>query len=180
MSNSIAYSCAPIVVRTLQQHDIPSLMRIQSACYGQGFIESADVYTRRLASPVNCSLAVERAGQVCGYLAAYRSRHGKVTPLHGTFGDSAEAADTLYLHDMAVSPAHAGQGLALALLDRLWEQGRASGLLHTALVSVQDSRDFWARHGYVPQRLGEMEERSRLASYGEGAVYMARPLWPPT
>ncbi|QGZ38102.1 ribosomal protein S18 acetylase RimI-like enzyme [Pseudoduganella flava] len=173
MSNTVF---APLTLRALAPGDLPHLLNIQLACYGPDFIESADVYARRLASAVNCSLVCERAGAVCAYLAAYRSVHGKVTPLHGEFEPSERTPDTLYLHDMAVLPAYAGQGLAQALLERLWEQGRAWGLRHTALVSVQDTEGFWARHGYVPQSLLDEEERARLASYGAGAVYMARPL----
>lgn len=173
MSNIVI---SPPTVRALAPGDLPHLLDIQLACYGPHFIENADVYAGRLASPVNCSLVCERAGTVCAYLAAYRSAHGKVTPLHGAFETPPGTPDTLYLHDMAVLPAYAGQGLARALLERLWGEGRARGLRHTALVSVQDTQDYWARHGYVPQPLHDEGERARLASYGAGAVYMARSL----
>lgn len=61
------------------------------------------------------------------------------------------APDTLYLHDMAVLPGMAGKGLARRLLQPLWEQAAAQGL-------------------------HQPEQQQRLASYGEGAVYMARTL----
>lgn len=169
-------STAPVEPRTLQASDLPTLLRIQLACYGSGLIEGEAVYARRLASPVNCSLAAERAGHMCAYLAAYRSVHGKVTPLHGDFTSPQGTPDTLYVHDMAVLPAHAGQGVAGALLEALWARGRAAGLRRTALVSVQDSQAYWARHGYAPQALRDPDERARLASYGAGAVYMVREL----
>lgn len=166
----------PGAPRALQLHDLTGLLQVQLACYGEGFVESGDVFARRLASPVNCSLVLERAGQVCAYLAAYRSALGKVTPLHGDFESPDSAPDTLYLHDMAVLPACAGQGLAQALLAPLLAQGAAWGLRHTALVSVQGSQGYWERHGYAVQPLADALQRERLASYGEGAVYMARSL----
>lgn len=161
--------------RALATADLPGLLAVQLACYGEGFVESAEVFARRLASPANCSLVLERDGQVCAYLAAYRSRLGKVTPLHGGF-EAMPAPDTLYLHDMAVLPAFAGQGLARALLVPLWQSARAEGLGHTALVSVQGSQGYWARHGYVERALQDAGQRQHLATYGEGATYMARPL----
>lgn len=176
MPNSVPSTPAPPVPRTLQAHDLPGLLQVQLACYGEGFVESAEVFARRLASPVNCSLVLERGGQVCAYLAAYRSVQGKVTPLHGDFEGPPGAPDTLYLHDMAVLPACAGQGLAQALLAPLWAQGAAWGLRHTALVSVQGSQGYWERHGYAVQPLADALQRERLASYGEGAVYMVRTL----
>ena len=45
-------------VRPLQIHDLPALMAVQRAAYGDGFMESTEVFARRLASPVNCSLAL--------------------------------------------------------------------------------------------------------------------------
>ncbi len=164
-----------VVVRPLALSDLADLLAVQLACYGDGFVESGEVFARRLASPANCSLVLEQGGTVCAYLAAYRSVHGKVTPLHGDF-EAAAQPDTLYLHDMAVLPAHAGKGLARALLQPLQAQGRAHGLRHSALVSVQGSQAYWERHGYVLQPLADMVQQVRLASYGDGAVYMAQSL----
>lgn len=148
-------------------------MAVQLACYGPGYAESTEVFARRLASPAQCCLVVEQAGEVVAYLAAYRSCLGKVTPLHGDFARYAHP-DTLYLHDMAVLPRCAGQGLASALLQPLWTQARAEGLRHSALVSVQGSQGYWARHGYAAQPLTDALQRELLAGYGEDAVYMVR------
>ncbi|QBE67516.1 GNAT family N-acetyltransferase [Pseudoduganella lutea] len=166
----------PGASRALRAGDLPALLAIQQACYGAAYIESAQVYARRLASPVNCSRVWERDGQVCAYLAAYRSLLGKVTPLHGDFGVPHGAADTLYVHDMAVLPSCAGQGIARALLESVWEEGRAAGLRHSALVSVQDSRAYWERCGYDARAPSGQADLARLASYGDGAIYMVREL----
>lgn len=165
----------PPHVRPLSLQDLPGLLAVQLACYGEGFVESGEVFARRLASPANCSLVLERAGVVCAYLAAYRSVRHKVTPLHGSF-EAVPQPDTLYLHDMAVLPDCAGQGLARALLKPMWDAARAQGLQHTALVSVQGSQGYWERQGYAVQPLADAVQRERLASYGAGAVYMVRML----
>ncbi|WP_367066760.1 GNAT family N-acetyltransferase [Oryzisolibacter sp. LB2S] len=156
--------------RPLLAADLPGLLAVQRACYGDGLIESAEVYARRLASPANCSLVLVEDGRVLAYLAAYHSVLGKVTPLHGDF-EATPAPDTLYLHDMAVHPAHAGRGLARALLAAL--RADATGLRHQALVSVQDSQAYWQRQGYAVHPLHDGAQRARLASYGAQAVYMS-------
>lgn len=163
------------MIRALGPHDLSGLLAVQLACYGADFIESAEVFARRLASPANCSLALEQDGRIVGYLAAYRSALHKVTPLHGDF-DTVEAPDTLYLHDLAVHPAHAGRGLAAALLAPLWQRARAEGLRHSALVAVQGAQGYWERHGYAVLALPDAGQRQRLAGYGGGAAYMARLL----
>ena len=159
----------PVRLRALVHPDLADLLAVQRACYGPGFVETAAGFARRLASPANCSLVLERDGQVCAYLAAYRS------PLHGDF-EAVSQGDTLYLHDMAVLPTCAGQGLAQALLKSVWDHAAAQGLRHTALVSVQGSQTYWERHGYAQQPLGDAAQRERLASYGAGAVYMGRAM----
>jgi len=161
--------------RALAAADLPGLLAVQLACYGEHFVESAEVFARRLASADNRSLVLEHCGQVCAYLAAYRSVRGKVTPLHGDF-DTAPQADTLYLHDMAVLPAFAGQGLAQALLTPLWQRARAEGLCQSALVSVQGSQGYWERHGYRARPLACAQQAAHLAGYGPGAVYMERSI----
>ena len=161
--------------RALTVDDLPGLLAVQHACYGEGFVESAEVFARRLANPAQCSLVLKDGGRVCAYLAAYDSMLGKVTPLHGDF-EVVPQPDTLYLHDMAVLPPLAGRGLARALLDPLWRQAQARGLRQSALVSVQGSQGFWERHGYAAQPLHDAAQRQRLAAYGVGAVYMVRGL----
>ena len=104
----------PLEVRSLQPDDLPALMAVQRAAYGDGFMESTEVFARRLASPVNCSLALLLDGALCAYLAAYQS--------------------------------------------------------------VQGSQAYWQRQGYALHPLPDAAQQARLASYGEGAVYMARAL----
>ena len=169
-------------VRPMVLSDLDAVLDIQRACYGEGFLEGADVITRRIGSSVGLSCVAEREGRVCAYLAAYRSHPGKLTPLHGDFEAVSEPIsrpDTLYLHDLAVHPQAAGQGLALALLRHLWALGAAQGLRCSALVAVQGAQVFWQRQGYQEQALTEPDARTRLASYGAGASYMVRPTLAP-
>ena len=160
-------------VRPMRLADLDAVLGIQRACYGEGFLEGADVIARRIASRVGLSCVAERAGRVCAYLAAYRTQPGKLTALHGDF-DATAQPDTLYLHDLAVHPQATGQGLAQTLVRHLWAQGAALGLAGSALVSVQGSQDFWARLGYQVHALDDPGQQQRLASYGAGACYMVR------
>ena len=164
-----------VLLRPMALADLPALLDIQRLCYGEGFLESAAILTQRLHSPGKLSCVAARGGVVCAYLAAYRSRPGKVTPLNGGF-DTVAQPDTLYLHDLAVAPQAAGQGLAQRLVEHLWAQGRSEGLVVSALVSVQGSQVFWQRLGYGVQALADPAQQQNLASYGADACYMAKPL----
>ena len=151
--------------------DVAALLQVQAACDGDALLEGAAVYARRLASPAHCGLGLHAEGRLLAYLAAYWSVRGAVTPLHGDFAPHADA-DTLYLHDLAVRPDHAGQGLGQRLLGAAWRQARALGVRQAALVSVQGTRGFWQRQGFSPAAA----QPPALASYGADALYMTRTL----
>lgn len=160
-----------MALRLLSPADVPDLLRVQAACYGAALVEGAAVYARRLASPAQCGLGVRAAdGTLQAYLAAYWSVRSAITPLHGEFECHPEP-DTLYLHDLAVHPRHAGRGLAQRLLAGAWAAAQVRGVRQAALVSVQGTSAFWQRRGFTPAAAPP-----GLASYGPGAVYMTRTL----
>ena len=162
------------IIRPLALADLEGLMQVQEACYGRHYMESAAVYRARIASPMHCSLVAVQGGTVLAYLAAYRSALGRVTPIHGAFEDY-DDPDTLYLHDMAVSPDCAGQGLASALLDALWRNAYNWAPSHSALVSVQGSQDYWRRKGYALHAGLSDADAAAVRGYGADAVYMVQP-----
>ena len=166
----------PHGIRPLALADLPGLLEVQRACYGEGYVESAEVFARRLASPANCSLVLrDAAGEVAAYLAAYHSALHKVTPLHGDF-EAAPQPDTLYLHDMAVHPRHAGQGLAPVLLAQLLASAAQARRRPTALVGVEGGHRVRPRPGFTGADLPDALQLQRLRSYGDDAVYMVRLL----
>jgi len=164
------------LVRPMALPDLDAVLDIQRACYGEGFLEGADVINRRITSRVGLSCVAEREGRVCAYLAAYRTQPGKLTPLHGDFEATSEPSswpDTLYLHDLAVDPEARGSGAADALVQAFLSALARLPLPRASLIAIQGSAPWWARHGFarvpVDGALG-----ARLAGYGEDAAYMVR------
>ena len=169
---------APWMVRSLSVRDVPSLLQLQTICYGDMFLESEEVFARRLASEYQCSLGVVQPGDTAlhAYLVGYWSNFGKVTPLNGEFNAPAPGAQVLYLHDMSVHPHLSGQGVAKHLLERLLQMGRERGVAQACLVSVQGSQTYWERQGFSLCPVHDTQQQRNLETYGQGAVYMARAL----
>jgi predicted N-acetyltransferase YhbS len=153
----------------MAEADLDAVLAVQAACYPPPMQEAADVVRARLRASPDTVLVARDADGVCAYLFAYPSRLGKVTPLGGDFSLPA-TPDTLYLHDLAVAPRAAGQGVARRLVDAML--ARAGGLRHSALVSVQDSRRFWESLGYMPAA----GDAAALATYPADALYMSKRL----
>lgn len=166
------------LLRPMDAQDLDALLAVQAACYPPPMQEPADVVLARLAAaPDSCLVAIDDDG-VCGYLFAYPSRLGVVTPLGAPF-DPARAPDTLYLHDLAIAPRAHGRGLARALVTQLLAQASAQGIAASSLVSVQDTARFWTSLGYGELRLDCPQARAALATYPGVARYMTRRLTGP-
>jgi GNAT superfamily N-acetyltransferase len=137
----------------VRESDLAAVLAVQAACYPPAMQEPADVVLERMRAAPGTVLVARAGGRVEAYLFGYPSQRGKVTPLGGAFA-LAPDADTLYLHDLAVAPRAAGQGIARRLVARLLEHGARRGLVYSALVSVQDSRRFWESLGYACSAVG--------------------------
>lgn len=158
--------------------DLDAVLAVQAACYPAPMQEARAVVDARLrAAAATCVVACDDDG-VCAYLFAYPSRLGAVTGLDARFAP-APHPDTLYLHDLSVAPHALGRGLARALVEHCLAGGRAAGLHHAALVSVQDTARFWSGFGFHAAAPAASPGGAGLASYPVGALYMARPLHPP-
>jgi GNAT superfamily N-acetyltransferase len=164
-------STPSVLLRAMRDEDLDGVLAVQAECYPPAMQEAADVVLARRRAASDTAIVACVGPDVCGYLFAYPSVHGKVTPLGGAFA-LPETPDTLYLHDLAVAPRALGQGVARRLVDRMHGIGGRLGLAHAALVSVQDSRRFWEGFGYAVVA----SNPAALASYPPGALYMARPL----
>lgn len=158
-------------IRLMRSVDVPAVMRIQAECYVQGLHEREAVICERLVCSPDTAWVLDDNGEVTGYLVAYRSRLGKVTPFDAAF-EVADESDCLYLHDLALSQRVRGQGGGRRLVLHALAAARDMGLSYSALVSVQDSLAFWEARGYLRvSDLDAVQERA-LAGYSTISHYM--------
>ena len=138
---------------------------------------AASLRAKWQASPETC-LAACSGAQLTGYLIAVPIAWPQIPPLGAeTFGVPA-GADTLYLHDLALSPAARGTGAGAALVDAVLAAGRSQGHLNAGLVAIQGSAPYWQRFGFraVEPPPGV---RPKLASYGDAVLMqLAAPVTP--
>jgi ribosomal protein S18 acetylase RimI-like enzyme len=148
--------------------EIASVLEIQRDCYGEGYIEDSRTFTRMItAYPQGC-LGATVGGILAAYAFFHPYRDNVVKPLdlalvlNGT-------EDCMYLHDIAVHHRYRGKGLARMLMERVDHETRGGGFEVQCLVAVQNSQEFWRKHGFNKVRM--------IESYGESpAYYMKRNL----
>ena len=112
--------------------------------------------------------------EIAGYGLAHPWMRQHIPPLDGFLHRLPDAADCLYVHDVAVLPDHRG-GVARAYVATIEELARSSGIATLALVSVYETRALWERLGFRPVA-PDAALHDKLASYGASATYMLRDI----
>ncbi len=161
--------------RAMQEHDLVDVIRIQAEAYIDEILETDEVIHARFAQTPDTSWVVERANKVCGYLVGYQSVLGEVSPWGSEFTHKPDAS-ALYLHDLAISKSAAGSGLGPMLVNHALMIGQQRRLRAAALVSVQNSKSFWEKLGFIESAQLDEIQRNNLASYAGPAIYMVREL----
>jgi len=123
--------------------------------------------------PDGCRVLATSNG-IAGYGLAHPWMQQRIPPLDGFLERLPDAADCLYVHDVAVLPDARG-GVARAYVAEIEQLARSSGIATLALVSVYDTRPMWERLGFQPVT-PDAALRAKLASYGASATYMLREL----
>lgn len=166
-------------LRPMQGADLPAVLALQARAYVPFFHEDEAVFRGKLAAfPDWCWVAQMADGELAAYLFTQPARLGRPPCLGDGSGSHKDGADTLHLHDMAVSPLARGAGLAARMTAHALDAAQKAELQHgrlrwASLIAVQGSVPYWARHGFVPGQVAP-----DLSSYGPGAAYLVRPLAP--
>lgn len=164
-----------VICRTMRLCDLTAVIRIQAEVYVEEMHETDQVIRARFAQTPDTSWVVEREGNVCGYLVGYQSTLGNVSPLGAEFAHKPNA-NTLYLHDLAIDHSAKGFGLGPMMLNHALAEARQRQLGHAALVSVQNSKVFWEKQGFVANPELPQGQQQNLSTYTGPAFYMSRTL----
>lgn len=159
--------------RALEGADIADVIAIAEIVH-PGYPEDAHVLLERLKLyPAGC-FALVKQNAVVGYVLSHPWMSNAIPKLNTLLEHLPEAADTYYLHDIALLPIARGYGVAGDILGHLYAIAVRAGFETISLCAVNASEPFWQRHGFVILRIPEME--NALASYGMGAAHMVREI----
>lgn len=156
--------------RAMTAADIPTVDAIGEIVHPD-FPEDIAVMENRFALfPAGCFVA-DAGGTAIGYAISHPSLIGRPAPLNHVLPALDAAADCLFLHDIALTEASRGFGLGRSLVPALITVARRTGFARLGLVSVNNSRAFWAAQGFTIFA-GDELLAAKLASYEEEARYM--------
>jgi GNAT superfamily N-acetyltransferase len=136
--------------------------------------ESGEVLAEKQRLYPNGAYLLEVGERAVGYVLSHPWTFGRPPALDAALGTIPAAADTYYVHDIAILPLARRIGAASQILEALEKHARALGLPTMSLVAVNRSGGFWDRHGFAPLDLPELADK--LSSYEPGARLMVKPL----
>ncbi len=137
------------MIRRIQSADWPSIARIQAESYPRDVLESLESLQSHWHVSESTCRVTEVQGAVVGYILSHPWIRGKIPPLNEVYSSLPANCDSLFIHDLALSPAYRGSGIGDELVQAVVEAGSVLGLTHFSLISVQGSEGFWKRFGFV-------------------------------
>ncbi len=159
--------------------DIPEILRIQALCYTSIEPERASAYANKLAIAPDCAFVVEEknAAGLLAYVFALPIQLAKPPALDADDLTVPAAADSLYLHDLAIDPAARGLKLSQPLMQAFFRAAQQRQLAQASLIAIQGSQPFWQRYGFHSEHpvSQQAEVQKKIRVYGD-ALYMTRQL----
>lgn len=161
--------------RPMTHADLPAVLAAADVIHTD-YPERVEVFADRLALfPDGCRVAgAGTDGAVVGYGVMHPGILGYPPALDSLLERLPAEADCLYLHDIALLPAARGHGLGESVLTHAHGVARRHGLPWLALTSTPTARSYWLARGFTPSDAGGAALATKLASYGEGMMYMTR------
>jgi len=157
--------------RLMDTSDLPAVLGISQEVH-PAYPEDAAVFAERLALyPAGCFVLAGQGG-LHGYAISHPWRFGEPPKLNTLLRALPTAADSYYLHDIALAGTARGGGLGGQIVARLVAVARAAGLETLSLVAVNGSVPFWQRQGFEVVR--DEAIRIRVMSYDAESSFMVR------
>ena len=149
--------------------DLPAVDAISDVVHGD-FTEPLETFADRLVHyPAGCAM-FERDGEPLGYLISHPWPRDAAPPKLGALLGKIAAADSYYLHDIALLPAARGTGAGATATAFAVRQAKIEGCRDIRLVAIQGADSYWHAQGFA--YVGAAID----GPYGPGSYLMQRAI----
>lgn len=158
-------------IRRVAAGDWPATMEIQAQAYTFGMREEEAVLRSKAAqSPQTCLVAQRANREIVAYILAHSFPVGE-WPQLGVISALSGSCQNLFVHDLAVLPSAAGQGIGGQMMEHVMRLATELGFSSMSLVAVQNAAGFWRKQGFE-----SVGQPSPEKGYDESACLMTKPL----
>jgi GNAT superfamily N-acetyltransferase len=159
--------------RPLTTLDLPMVEAIAAQVHPNFPEDAAALAERQRLYPDGARL-FELDGIPSGYIFSHPWTDRSIPQLNTLLGALPAAADTYYIHDLALLNRARGTGAAAMIVGQILRLARIAGFERIGLVAVNNSHAFWHKHGF--RTVPAPELAAELASYEAAARYMSKVL----
>ena len=154
--------------------DLPDVSRVAGVVHPL-YPESDAIFAERLRLyPAGSRVLIEEADAVQGYVVSHPWIRGAIPALDSLLGTLPPAADSYYIHDIALLPQARGCGAAQDCIAILADHAARAHFARMSIVAIAGTQAFWERQGFRVVDLPSLT--AKLASYDPSARYMERLL----
>ncbi len=157
--------------RSMREDDLATVIAIAVQLH-PAYPEDEQIYAERLALYPNGCLALEVNRNVVGYAISHPWLDRQAPALNSLLQALPIHPSTYYIHDVALLPAARGLGAVEQLLANLLPIARGYGLSTMSLTAVNNSYDFWTRHGFI--EIDDPALQKKLNSYDLAARFLLK------
>ena len=160
--------------REMRSADLPDVSRVAAVVHPL-YPEGDAVFAERLRLyPAGSRVLIDETGAVQGYVVSHPWSHGVIPALDSLLGALPPAADSYYIHDIALLPQARGRGAAQDGITILAEHAACARFATMSIVAIAGTQAFWEQQGFRVVDLPSLT--AKLASYDPAARYMSRAL----
>ncbi len=158
--------------RQMTAADLDDVERIAGIVH-PGFFERREVLAEKQRLYPAGAWICEEGGEARGYFLSHPWHSDAIPPLDGMLS-AVPSGGTYYFHDLALLPEARGTGAASAAVRMALEHAVKARFRTATLVAVNNSIEFWARHGFAVVDVPHLTEK--LRAYEPAARLMRRAL----
>ncbi len=138
-----------LLIRSIRPEDWSAIERIQAESYPREVLESLEALQSHWRVSGDTCVVAELEGQVVGYLLAHPWPKRTIPPLNKVYSVLPDDSDSLFIHDLALSPTARRSGMGRDLVRSVLQAGALMRLTTASLIAVQGSEGFWKRFGFT-------------------------------
>lgn len=157
--------------RSMREDDLRMVIAIAAQLY-PAYPEDDQIYAERLALHPRGCLVLEVNHNLVGYAISHPWMDKQAPALNSLLQVLPAHPSTYYIHDVALLPTARGLGAVEQLLASLLVVAQAHGLSTMSLTAVNNSYDFWTRHGFI--EIDDPALQKQLNSYDLAARFLLK------
>jgi len=138
------------------------------------FFEDPGIFAERYALYPRGCYVLESVNGIQGYIVSHPWYFKKPPALNTLLQSIPQSAETFYIHDVALLAVARGRGYASQIVLRLIEHAQGAGFPNMSLITVNNTRNFWQKHGF--RLVEDLSLAAKLQTYENDAHFMVRNL----